>query len=140
MYARGGLLISNPTDSAATIIERFGEVGFSPSDIVSLLASHSIAAADGLTGAAFAEPFDSTPASFDSQFFVETRLTSALPGSARLPSDVNLALDDSTSCAWQNNIENESTMRSNFAAVMQRLAVVAQDTSSLIDCSEVIPC
>lgn len=126
-------------DSAATIIERFGEVGFSPVDIVSLLASHSIAAADGLTGAAQGDPFDSTPTSFDSQFFVETRMNSAIPGAARIPSDVNLATDDSTSCAWQNFIENESTMRSNFAAVMQRLAVVAQDTSSLIDCSEVIP-
>ena len=64
-------------------------------------------------------PFDSTPSTFDAQFFVETLLTgtlfpgngsnvgevmSPLGGEFRLFSDANIARDPRTACEWQSFI------------------------------------
>ena len=114
------------------------DAGFSSDELIALLASHSLAAADGIGGPLHGAPFDSTPGQFDSQFFVETLLDEILPGAVRLPSDSNLARDSRTACTWQGFVEDESGMRSAFAAAMAKLAVVAQP-SNLIDCTEVIP-
>ncbi|EJD07914.1 manganese peroxidase [Fomitiporia mediterranea MF3/22] len=132
-------LVSQPGDSVDTIIARFADAGFSSDELVALLASHSLAAADTLTGTVQGEPFDSTAHIFDSQFFIETRLHSAIPGEARLPSDAAIARDDRTSCTWQSFIDDENSMRSAFGAAMAKLAVVGQDVSQLVDCSELIP-
>ena len=104
-----------------------------------MLASHSIAAADGITGSFREAPFDSSAHVFDSQFYVETLLDTTLAGEVRLPSDGALARDSRTSCTWQNFITDQDGMRSAFAAAMLKLSVVQQDQSSLVDCSEVIP-
>lgn len=40
------LLVPEPSDSVDTIIARMGDAGFSPNEIVDLLASHTIAAQD----------------------------------------------------------------------------------------------
>ena len=66
-------------------------------------------------------------------------LDTAIPGAARLPSDISLASDSRTICTWQSFIEGEDTMRTNFAAAMLKFSLVAQDESKLIDCSDVIP-
>ena len=126
-------------DTVDAILTRFGEVGFSSDEVVALLASHSIAAADGITGSFRGAPFDSSAHVFDSQFYVETLLDTTLAGEVRLPSDGALARDSRTSCTWQNFITDQDGMRSAFAAAMLKLSVVQQDQSSLVDCSEVIP-
>ncbi|THH02945.1 hypothetical protein EW145_g6667 [Phellinidium pouzarii] len=132
-------LVSLPTDSVSTILARFADVGFSADEVVALLASHSVAAADGISGTGHGAPFDSTAAVFDSQFFVETQLNETLPGAVRLPSDGLLARDNRTACTWQGFVTDEDGMRSAFAAALIKLSVVAQTTSDLTDCSEVIP-
>lgn len=123
-------------DSADAIIERFAEVGFSPQELVVLLASHSLGAADAFANG---EPLDSTPAVFDSQFFVETQLNQGFPGEAQIPSDLLLARDNRTACYWQGYVEDQDGMRKQFADAMTKLSLVAQDMSKLTDCSDVIP-
>ncbi|EJD07919.1 manganese peroxidase [Fomitiporia mediterranea MF3/22] len=132
-------LVSQPGDPIDTIIERFADAGFSTDELVSLLASHSISAADTITGANRGAPFDSTNHVFDSQFFIETRLHSAVPGEGRLPSDVAIARDDRTSCLWQSFITDEDAMRNAFGAGLTKLSLTGQDVSQLVDCSELIP-
>ena len=61
-------------DTVDSILSRFGDAGFSSDEVVALLASHSIAAADHVDPTIPGTPFDSTPGVFDSQFFVETQL------------------------------------------------------------------
>ncbi len=51
-----------------------GDAGFSPDEVVALLASHSVAAQDTIDPTVAGHPFDSTPSDFDSQFFVEVCL------------------------------------------------------------------
>lgn len=53
-------LIPEPQDSVTSILERFEDAGgFTPFEVVSLLASHSIARADKVDLSIDAAPFDS---------------------------------------------------------------------------------
>jgi hypothetical protein len=97
---------------------------------------------------------DSTPFTFDSQFFLETLLRGTLlpgsgsnPGEAlsplhgelRLQSDSNFARDLRTACLWQANINNQAYMASRFQAAMEKMSVIGHNVHDLIDCSDVIP-
>jgi hypothetical protein len=68
-------LIPEPQDSVTKILARFADGGgFSPSEVVALLASHSIARSDHVDPTISAVPFDSTPFTFDTQIFLEVLL------------------------------------------------------------------
>ncbi|KAL5528771.1 GP1_11 [Sanghuangporus sanghuang] len=105
-----------PQSDATTILERMADgVDFSPAEVVHLLASHTIARSDTLIPGHDAVPFDSSPFTFDTLFFLETLLKgngvpfgvnntdgaevdSPLPqsGEMRLSSDFLLARDRRT--------------------------------------------
>ncbi|TDL21870.1 versatile peroxidase VPL1 [Rickenella mellea] len=140
--------------SVDTILARMHDAGFSPDELVALLASHTMAAADKVDITIPGTPFDSTPDSFDSQFFIETRLkgvafpgkghkrgevASPLVGEMRLQSDFALARDHRTACTWQSFIKNQTLMNQCFSYAMEKLSVLGQNTKHLLDCSEVIP-
>ena len=67
-----------------------------------------------------------------------------LPGSlviARLADDRRgqLARDSRTACEWQSFVKDHAKLQSAFKAAMAKLAILGQDRSKMIDCSEVIP-
>ena len=73
--------VPDPFNPVTDILARMAEAGFSADEVVALLASHSIAAQDSVEPAIARSPFDSTPAAFDSQVFLETLLKgTAFPG------------------------------------------------------------
>ncbi|KAJ7106689.1 substrate-free manganese peroxidase [Mycena epipterygia] len=152
-------LIPEPQDSVTTILERFEDAGgFTPFEVVSLLASHTVARADKVVDAA---PFDSTPFTFDTQIFLEVLLKgtgfpgsgnntgevmSPLPltsgndtGELRLESDFNIAHDERTACFWQGFVNEQELMALSFKAAMAKLAVLGHNPADLIDCSDVVP-
>nr|WCB70286.1 manganese peroxidase MnP1 [Trametes hirsuta] len=148
------LLVPEPFDSVSKILARFADAGFSPAEVVALLASHSVAAADHVDPTIPGTPFDSTASSFDSQVFIEVQLRgTAFPGTAgnqgevksplqgeiRLQSDHDIARDPRTACEWQSFVGNQAKLQSAFKAAMSKLAIVGHDRRHLIDCSEVIP-
>nr|GAT52044.1 manganese-dependent peroxidase [Mycena chlorophos] len=117
-------------------------------------ARHSIAGADDIDPNLQGLPFDSTPSTFDTQFFVETQLRGTVfPGSAgndgevmapikgelRLLSDSNFARDSSTSCFFQANVNNQQLMANNFKAAFAKMQSLGQDVSKMVDCSDVLP-
>jgi hypothetical protein len=73
-------LVPEPADSVDKILARFADAGFSPSEVVDLLASHSVAAEDNVDSTIKAHPFDSTPSQFDTQFYVEVGCESDVGG------------------------------------------------------------
>ena len=108
-----------------SILARFADAGFSVPEVVALLASHTIAAADLVDPSIPGTPFDSTPGKFDTQFFVETQLRgtifpgtggnqgeveSPLHGEIRLQSDHTLARDSRTACEWQSFVSEYSIL------------------------------
>ncbi|KIJ46493.1 class II peroxidase [Sphaerobolus stellatus SS14] len=155
-------LIPEPSDDVTKILARFSDAGgFTPDEVVALLASHTIARSDKVDPTISAVPFDSTPFTFDSQVFLEVLLKGVgfpgtgnnsgevefpLPvgqglnvGEMRLQSDFALARDARTACTWQGFINEQEKMANAFQAAMAKLAVVGQDSSKFIDCSEVVP-
>nr|BAG72079.1 manganese peroxidase [Lentinula edodes]BAG72080.1 manganese peroxidase [Lentinula edodes] len=155
-------LIPEPQDSVDSILARFQDAAnLTSEDIVSLLVSHTVARADHVDPTLDAAPFDSTPFTFDTQFFLETLLTgvgfpgtpnntgevsSPLPltvgvnvGELRLQSDFELARDNRTACFWQSMINEESLMASRFQAAMAKMAIIGHNRADLIDCSAVVP-
>ncbi|GJE87952.1 manganese peroxidase [Phanerochaete sordida] len=155
-------LIPEPQDSVDKILARFEDAGqFTPFEVVSLLASHSIARADKVDETIDAAPFDSTPFVFDTQVFLEVLLkgvgfpgtdnntgevASPLPltsgtdtGELRLQSDFALARDSRTACFWQGFVNEQAFMAASFRAAMAKLAVLGHNRNSLIDCSDVVP-
>ncbi|KAJ7090954.1 heme peroxidase [Mycena crocata] len=147
-------LVPDPFDPVDKIIARMGDAGFSPNEIVDLLASHSIAAQDHVDETIPGTPFDSTPGLFDAQFFVETLLVgtgfpgngsnqgevvSPLAGEFRLQSDFAIARDPRMACEWQSFIANHNTMTSKFRTAMSKMAILGQRRPLLTDCSDVIP-
>ncbi|KAF8518780.1 substrate-free manganese peroxidase [Gautieria morchelliformis] len=155
-------LIPEPQDPLDSIFARMADGGgFSPEDVVALLASHTIARADHVDATLDAAPFDSTPFTFDTQIFLEVLLKgigvpgtpnntgealSPLPltqgvdvGEIRLQSDFALARDARTACTWQGFVNEQEKMSSAFKAVMARLAIIGNERSKLIDCSEAVP-
>ncbi|EMD32647.1 fungal class II heme-containing peroxidase [Gelatoporia subvermispora B] len=148
-------LVPEPFDNVTSILARFNDAGgFDPQHVVWLLSSHSVAAAELVDPSIPGAPFDSTPGLFDTQFFIETQLTGTLwPGTAnnqgevespllgeiRLQSDFLLARDNRTACEWQSFANDLSRQQTLFKAAMSTLATIGQDTSTLTDCSDVIP-
>jgi len=155
-------LIPEPQQDLTTIFARFKDAaGFTPDDVVALLASHTIARSDHIEPGLKAVPFDSTPFTFDTQFFLEVLIKgtgfpgpgnqtgealSPLPagsnqniGEIRIDSDALLARDPRTACTWQSFINNQNLMSWRFKVAMEKLAVVGQNTRHLIDCSEAVP-
>ncbi|KAF8991957.1 NPOD, class II peroxidase [Cyathus striatus] len=120
--------VPKPTDSVTSILGRFSDVGFAPSEVVSLLSAHSIAA-NYLT---------------DKPFFIETLLQgtlfpgngsnigevlSPMNGEVRLQSDFNLARDARTACVDANKLRGR----------LAKLSLLGQNKGELIDCSSIIP-
>jgi len=148
------LTIPEPTDSVTKILARFADAGFSPSEAVALLASHTIAAADVIDTTIPGTPFDSTVDTFDSQVFLEVLLKgtlfpgngsqsgevlSPLAGEMRLQSDFAISQDPRTACLWQANINNQKLMTTSFSAAMAKLQVLGQPVEKMVDCSDVVP-
>ncbi|THU96944.1 heme peroxidase [Dendrothele bispora CBS 962.96] len=147
-------MIPDPSDSVTKMLDRMGDAGFTPEELIDLLASHSLAVQEDIDKTIPFTPFDSTPTVFDTQFFVETLLEgtmfpgngshpgevmSPFPDEFRLQSDFLLARDSRTSCYWQSFIEDESVIGPRFAKAMEKLSLVGQDKGSLVDCSHMVP-
>ncbi|KAF8803334.1 manganese peroxidase 1 [Phlegmacium glaucopus] len=154
LAAAPDLTVPEPTDSVTAIIARFADAGFSVPEIVALLASHTIAAADKVDPTIPGTPFDSTVGTFDTQIFLEVLLKgssfpgngsqpgevlSPLVGEMRLQSDFLIARDSRTACLWQAGVNNQQLVTTAFKVVMAKLQVLGQNTKNLIDCSSVVP-
>ncbi|KAI0686107.1 manganese peroxidase [Cytidiella melzeri] len=127
-------LIPAPFHSVDTILARMKDAGFSPEEMVILLASHSIGTQHTIDPTVDGMPLDSTPQEFDTQYYLDTALPGTfLPGNGsnrgqvmspsphqlRLQSDYELARDPRTSCTWQSYISTVPRYTHSFSRVSQ---------------------
>jgi manganese peroxidase len=150
-------IVPQPVNTTSEIIDAFDVVGISPAEIIALLASHTAAGADDFAPPLKGVPFDSTPAVFDTNIFIDVLLNgtlfpvgattiepgivgTAINGTIRLLSDFELARDHRTACTWQSFALNHTTMINAFSAAFFKMGLIGQgNNTNLIDCSFVIP-
>jgi len=148
-------IVPKPVNTTNQLLKAFAEVGFSPAELVALLASHSVAGADSFAPPLKGIPFDSTPAIFDTNVFIDVLLKgdifppnairgpivgTAINGTIRLQSDFELARDPRTACTWQAYALDHQLMSYSFGAAFFKMGLLGQARNrKLIDCSPVIP-
>jgi len=150
-------IVPQPVNTTDELITAFAEVGFSPEELIALLTSHTAAGADDFSPPLQGVPFDSTPAVFDTNIFIDVLLNGALfpagaeeilpgivgtaiNGTIRLQSDFELARDSRTACTWQSFALDHQLMIDSFAAAFFKMGLLGQaNNKKLIDCSFVIP-
>ncbi|KAF8527344.1 manganese peroxidase isozyme 3 [Gautieria morchelliformis] len=155
-------LIPEPQDSVDSILARMADGGnFSPDEVIALLSSHTIARSDHIDPNITKAPFDTTPFTFDTQIFLEVLLKGVgFPGSAnntgevesplpltvgadigemRLQSDFAFAHDSRTACTWQGFVDEQQAMANAFKNAMAKMAIIGNQRSALVDCSDVVP-
>ncbi|KAJ7921976.1 putative versatile peroxidase [Mycena leptocephala] len=123
------LQFPRPSYTITTVLARFAEVGFSPAE--------TIAAADHVDPTTISTPFDSTPGIFDTQLFIETQLRDSRTACEWSPSLLSIPPVHRASgpgCSPANQAKLQS-----FRAVMAKMALIGQNTKTMIDCSDVIP-
>ncbi|KAI0368410.1 manganese peroxidase 1 precursor [Pilatotrama ljubarskyi] len=150
-------LVPEPFHDADTIFARMADASngtFTPKLTVWLLASHTIASASHVDPSTPGAPLDSTPGTWDTQFFIETQLRGTtwtgqtnhlgeaetpLKGEMRLQSDHDIARDSRSACEWQSFVGNQAKAQNTFTTVFRELSMLGQDPNGLTDCSEVMP-
>jgi len=149
-------LVALPDQSVTQLLARLADLGppdntFSPSNVITLLGSHTAAGQDLVDPIFGGSPFDSTPFIWDTQVFLEVLLNNQ-PGAPavaggiqqetgvmRLSSDARFARDPRTACFWQNFVGNHEELVLAFNEQMLRIGFIGQNVERLIDCSEAIP-
>lgn len=149
-------IIPQPVNTTDELINFFQSVGFSPAELVALLASHTVAGADSFSPPLEGVPFDSTPDVFDTNIFIDvllhgtlfpqgaTRiepgiLGTAINGTIRLQSDFELARDSRTACTWQSFAVDHNLMSNSFASAFFKMGLLGQaNNPNLVDCTSVI--
>ncbi|KAJ6615080.1 heme peroxidase [Mycena sp. CBHHK59/15] len=132
----GAVAVSNCPelqDPVTTVLERFAHAGnFSPFEVISLLASHSVARADTHVdlprGAAEGHGLPRL-----GQQHRRGDVAAPDTGELRLESDFNLAHDPRTACFWQGFVNEQERMAVSFLAAMAKLAALGHSHSDLID-------
>jgi cytochrome c peroxidase len=148
-------IVPQPVNTTNQLLKAFGEVGFSPAELVALLGSHTVAGADDFAPPLQGIPFDSTPAIFDTNIFIEVLLNgnifppnatlgpivgTAIEGTIRLLSDFEVARDPRTACTWQAYALDHQLMIDSFGAAFFKMGLLGQARNpKLIDCSPIIP-
>lgn len=105
-------LIPEPQDAIEKIFARFADGGgFTPTEIVNLLVSHTVARADHVDPTLDAAPFDSTPFDFDTQVFLEVLLKgTGFPGTTNNTGELESPLP-----LGQDKNVGELRLQSDFA-------------------------
>jgi len=96
-------MLPSSTFSASQSMDLFGKKGVSPAGLVALLGAHTCSQSHGQSPAV---PQDSSPGSWDTDYFSETLQNTASPGVGRFMSDVLLAKDAETRPVFQSFAED----------------------------------
>ncbi|KAF2084803.1 class II peroxidase [Saccharata proteae CBS 121410] len=126
--------LPSPFASADTLISQFAAKGFSATDLAALVGAHSTAKQFVTMPETAGEPLDSTPGTWDTEFYSET-IAGTAPNS--LDSDVNLARDLRTGPQFASFI-SQGLWAPAFVSAMNKLSTRGNDVSALVDCSSVI--
>ncbi|KAJ3498026.1 hypothetical protein NLG97_g1447 [Lecanicillium saksenae] len=135
-------LLPQPTDSADSLIELFGNKTISPADLVALVGAHTTSQQEFVDPSRAGDPQDSTPGIWDTAFYGQT-LNSAAPRRVfKFQSDINLSKDKRTRGTWAGFIGLTGQIPWNlaYAKAYVRLSLLGvYNINNLTECSKALP-
>jgi len=134
-------LLPNPESPVATLLARFADMGFNAKELMALIGAHTTGKQRFVDVAESGDSFDSTVTIWDTRFYTETSTNASVPGVYRLDSDVNFALDPTTSADFTRFIgpQGAAMWLTDYAAAHLKMSQLGINTAVLTDCTEILP-
>ncbi|KAJ7061881.1 peroxidase [Mycena amicta] len=132
-------LLPSPFDSVDSLIGRFADMGFAPTDLIALVGSHGTARQRFVDPTRAGEALDSTIDLWDVNFYNDTNVATAPDGVFRLDSDVNFAHNASTMAEFHGYIDNQPDWDQDYRAAHLIMSTLGYNTATLINCTELMP-
>ncbi|KAJ7056412.1 heme peroxidase [Mycena amicta] len=132
-------LLPSPNDPVPTLLGRFADMGFAPTDLIALVGAHGTAKQRTVDPDLAGESMDSTVDLWDVNFYNDTNIATAPDGVFRLNSDVNFAHNDSTSAEFHGYIDNQPDWDQDYRIAHLLMSTLGYDVTTLTNCTEVMP-
>ncbi|KAJ7753436.1 heme peroxidase [Mycena olivaceomarginata] len=136
-------LLPNPEQPVAELTARFADMGFSIRELMALIGAHTTGKQRFVDTAKANSTFDTTVDIWDTRFYSSTDLNR--PGTLKLDSDANFAVDATTTADFNRFIGNQANWWVPFlyGLRIRRRAredeLLGVDVTDLADCSEILP-
>ncbi|KAJ7096957.1 heme peroxidase, partial [Mycena epipterygia] len=129
-------LLPSPESPVADLVALFADKGFNAQELMALIGAHTTGKQRFVEPAIANASFDSTVTIWDTRFL----RSPSCAGTYRLDSDVNFALDPTTSADFTRFIGPPgAAMLTDYAAAHEKMSLLGVDTTGLTDCSEILP-
>ena len=118
------------------LIALFASKGFSATDLVALVGSHTAAKQKSTVPASAGAALDSTPGEWDTSFYQET-LDSDAPFT--IQADKSLSENTGASGEWKRFANSQAQWSAAFVPAMVKMSMLGVDQTNLIDCTGALP-
>ncbi|KAJ7142475.1 heme peroxidase [Mycena epipterygia] len=132
-------LLPNPNSPVKVLTDRFADMGFSIRELMALIGAHTAGKQRFVNTAVAPSSFDSTVNIWDVRFYSETQSSTVAPGTFKLNSDVNFSHNATTQKDYNRFVGNQDNWASEYAAAHEKMSLLGLDTSTLTDCTEILP-
>jgi len=132
-------LLPNPESPVADLTARFADMGFTSRELMALIGAHTTGKQRFVDTTKANATFDTTVDIWDTRFYTQTAGATALPGTFRLDSDVNFAIDPSTTADFNRFVGKQANWAAEYAAAHEKMSLLGLDVTDLTDCSEILP-
>ncbi|KAJ7142486.1 heme peroxidase [Mycena epipterygia] len=132
-------LLPNANSPVKVLTDRFADMGFSIRELMALIGAHSTGKQRFVNTAVAPSSFDSTVDIWDVRFYSETQNSTTAPGTFKLNSDVNFSHNATTQKDYNRFVGNQDNWASEYAAAHEKMSLLGLDTSTLTDCTEILP-
>lgn len=134
--------LPNPFQSALSLIEMFALKTFTANDLVALVGAHSTSQQFFVDPSRAGASQDSTPGTWDTNFYGETLTNNNQSNVLVFPSDRNLATYSQTQRQWNAFIgtRGQAPWSAAYAQAYFRMSLLGvKNINSLTDCTKVLP-
>ncbi|KAJ7064366.1 heme peroxidase [Mycena amicta] len=108
-------------------------------DLMALIGAHTTGKQRFVSVAAANATFDTTVDIWDTRFYTQTQATTTQPGTFKLDSDLYFSTNASTTVEFSRFIGQQNLWIAAYVPAHEAMSVLGLSTSSLTDCSEILP-
>ncbi|KAJ7302403.1 heme peroxidase [Mycena albidolilacea] len=132
-------LLPDTNSPVPVLTDRFADMGISIRELMALIGAHTAGRQRFVNLALAQSTFDSTVDIWDVRFYSETQSSSVIPGTFRLPSDVNFSHNATTQQDYNRFVGNQDNWGREYADAHEKMSLLGVDQTTLTDCTEILP-